>query len=204
MKLSVNPEKAKHGSSITFSDAEHSAVSDKPCAHLRCPSHQPGYSERLRYPTSTHRCSRAHRRHPLCLRRPDREQPEADGVVGGGSAAALSGMVRPPPLSGHEHTRITHGVPEGWERKPIAELTTFVNRGIAPHYDDDAEGLVINQKCIRNGHLDLTLVRHQAREFKPDRQVQPGDVLVNSTGEGTLGRVAQVVFPIPNCTVEHM
>ncbi|MGE3540242.1 MAG: restriction endonuclease subunit S [Candidatus Tectimicrobiota bacterium] len=103
---------------------------------------------------------------------------------------------------GYEHTRLTDGVPEGWERKPIAELTTFVSRGIAPHYDDDEEGLVINQKCIRNGRLDLMLARHQAREFKPDRQVQPGDVLVNSTGEGTLGRVAQVVSPIPNCTVD--
>jgi type I restriction enzyme S subunit len=103
---------------------------------------------------------------------------------------------------GYEHTRITQGVPAGWERKPIATLTTFVNRGIAPHYDDDAEGLVINQKCIRNGRLDLTLVRHQSREFKPDRQVQPGDVLVNSTGEGTLGRVAQVISPILNCTVD--
>jgi type I restriction enzyme S subunit len=103
---------------------------------------------------------------------------------------------------GHEHTHITHGVPEGWERKSIAELTIFVNRGIAPHYDNDAKGLVINQKCIRNGRLDLTLARHQSREFKPDRQVQPGDVLVNSTGEGTLGRVAQVISPIPNCTVD--
>jgi type I restriction enzyme S subunit len=103
---------------------------------------------------------------------------------------------------GHEHTRISRGFPEGWERKTIATLTTFVNRGIAPHYDDNAEGLVINQKCIRNGRLDLTFVRHQSREFRPDRQVQPGDVLVNSTGEGTLGRVAQVISPILHCTVD--
>ena len=103
---------------------------------------------------------------------------------------------------GHEHTPITNGVPQGWRRKPVAALTTFLNRGIAPHYDDDAEGLVINQKCIRNGRLDLSLARRQSREFKPDRQVQPGDVLVNSTGEGTLGRLAQVLAPIPNCTVD--
>jgi type I restriction enzyme S subunit len=42
---------------------------------------------------------------------------------------------------GHEHTRITNGVPEGWERRSISELTVFLGRGIAPHYDDDAEGL---------------------------------------------------------------
>jgi type I restriction enzyme, S subunit len=103
---------------------------------------------------------------------------------------------------GHEHTRITNGVPQRWERKPVEELTTFLSRGIAPQYDDEADGLVINQKCIRGGRLDLSLARHQSREFKPDRQVQPGDVLVNSTGEGTLGRVAQVLTPIAKCTVD--
>lgn len=103
---------------------------------------------------------------------------------------------------GHEHTPVTDGVPEGWERKTVGQLTSFLNRGIAPHYDDDAEGLVINQKCIRGGRLDLSLARHQSREFKPERQLQLGDVLVNSTGEGTLGRVAQVLAPIENCTVD--
>ena len=103
---------------------------------------------------------------------------------------------------GHKHTRITNGVPDGWEWKPIAALTLFLKRGITPHYDEDAEGLVINQKCIRNSRLDVTLARRQSREFKPDQQVQRGDVLVNSTGQGTLGRVAQVLAAIPNCTVD--
>jgi len=93
-------------------------------------------------------------------------------------------------------------VPEGWESLPVSTLTTYLSRGIAPHYDDEAEGLVINQKCIRNGRLDLTLARHQSREFKPERQVLLGDVLINSTGEGTLGRVAQVKRAIPECTVD--
>lgn len=70
---------------------------------------------------------------------------------------------------GYEHTRIIDGVPAGWDKKPIGELTTFLSRGIAPDYNDDAENLVINQKCIRNGRLDVALARHQSREFKPDR-----------------------------------
>jgi type I restriction enzyme, S subunit len=103
---------------------------------------------------------------------------------------------------GHEHTPITNGVPEGWERRSVDRLTTLLNRGIAPQYDDEADGLVINQKCIRGGRLNLSLARHQSREFKSERQVRRGDVLVNSTGEGTLGRVAQVLAPIANCTVD--
>jgi type I restriction enzyme S subunit len=103
---------------------------------------------------------------------------------------------------GHEHTRITNGLPQGWERKPLSEVTSFLKRGVAPHYDDDAPGLVINQKCIRDGRLNMNLVRHQSREFAAQRQVQVGDVLVNSTGEGTLGRVAQVKAAPDNCTVD--
>jgi type I restriction enzyme S subunit len=48
----------------------------------------------------------------------------------------------------------------------------------------------------------MNLARHQTREFAPERQVQVGDVLVNSTGEGTLGRIAQVMTPLENCTVD--
>lgn len=103
---------------------------------------------------------------------------------------------------GREHTRIVNGVPIGWERRPISDLTVLLKRGITPIYDDDAEGLVLNQKCVRNGRLDVAFARRQSREFKPDLQVKVGDVLVNSTGEGTLGRVAQVLASRPNCTVD--
>jgi len=103
---------------------------------------------------------------------------------------------------GHEHARCANGIPQSWEQKPISELTCFLKRGIAPHYDDDAEGLVINQKCIRDGRLNMNLTRRQSREFASERQVQLGDVLVNSTGEGTLGRIAQVKTPVENCTVD--
>ncbi len=103
---------------------------------------------------------------------------------------------------GHERTRIVDGVPEGWRKVTLADICSFIKRGVAPHYDDDAEGLVINQKCIRGGRIDMNLARRQDREFKPDRQVQCGDVLVNSTGEGTLGRVAQLKIDVSNCTVD--
>lgn len=103
---------------------------------------------------------------------------------------------------GYEHSKIVDGVPSGWKQQPISALTTFLRRGITPHYDDEADGLVINQKCIRNGRVDLALARRQSREYSPDRKACLGDVLVNSTGEGTLGRVGQVLMAPDNCTVD--
>jgi type I restriction enzyme, S subunit len=103
---------------------------------------------------------------------------------------------------GHEHTRIVDGVPAGWERKSLDELTTFLKRGITPIYDEDADGLVINQKCVRNNWIDLDLARRQSKTVKTERLLQVGDVLVNSTGEGTLGRVAQLKAHVERCTVD--
>jgi type I restriction enzyme S subunit len=103
---------------------------------------------------------------------------------------------------GHEAVPVVDGVPEGWERRKISSVCSFLNRGIAPQYNDAAKGLVINQKCIRSGRLSLEQSRHQAKEVKADRLVQLGDILINSTGAGTLGRVALMLKDIPDCTVD--
>jgi type I restriction enzyme S subunit len=103
---------------------------------------------------------------------------------------------------GHEHSVPENGVPKGWMRSTIAECTEFLSRGISPTYDDDASGLVLNQKCIRGGLLDLGPARHQSKKPPASKMVQVGDVLVNSTGAGTLGRVAQVMEEIGDCTVD--
>jgi len=103
---------------------------------------------------------------------------------------------------GHEHYKVLDGIPHGWGRKSIGNLTDFISRGITPTYDDAALGIVINQKCIRNGRLSLGRARRQSKEVPKDKLVRAGDVLVNSTGEGTLGRVAQVHEEIAECTVD--
>ncbi len=103
---------------------------------------------------------------------------------------------------GHEKVKKVKGVPEGWQRTKVVTLTSYLKRGVAPQYDDLAEGFAINQKCIRDGKLDLSFARHQSRDVSADRQIRFGDVLVNSTGEGTLGRVAQVLTQLSNCIVD--
>mgnify|MGYP001047033064 CR=1 FL=1 len=103
---------------------------------------------------------------------------------------------------GHEHTKVVDGVPEGWEKTTIGESASLLSRGIAPKYDDDAPGIVINQKCIRNRMVNLDFARRQSKQVPPSKLVQFGDTLINSTGTGTLGRVAQFLFEIDECTVD--
>ena len=83
----------------------------------------------------------------------------------------------------------------GWEVKTLGEVCEMIKRGIAPKYTEEGGLCVINQKCVRDHVIDLSLSRRHDLEQKKvpeERIVRPGDVLVNSTGVGTLGRVAQV------------
>jgi len=103
---------------------------------------------------------------------------------------------------GHEHFKIVDGVPAGWRRTSISELSDFLSRGITPTYDDEASGIVINQKCIRSSKLSLTEARRQSKRVPDSKLVRQYDVLINSTGTGTLGRVAQNYLNLPNLTVD--
>jgi type I restriction enzyme S subunit len=86
-------------------------------------------------------------------------------------------------------------VPEGWEVKPLSQITTYLNRGISPKYIESGGVLVLNQKCVRDGRVDTSKARRHdpAQRSVAGRFLDVGDVLVNSTGVGTLGRVAQVL-----------
>ena len=93
-------------------------------------------------------------------------------------------------------------VPKGWEVKPIDALASFINRGLSPSYDEEGESQVINQKCIRDQRLNLEPSRRQRKPIPQNKLLQFGDVLINSTGVGTLGRVAQVYERLHQCTVD--
>jgi type I restriction enzyme S subunit len=95
---------------------------------------------------------------------------------------------------GHEHVKIIKSLPEGWERMSIGQGCSFLGRGISPTYDDDGEYLVVSQKCIRNRLFSITPARLQSKEYTPEKALRYLDVLINSTGTGTLGRVAQCWF----------
>ena len=98
--------------------------------------------------------------------------------------------------------RPSTGLPQRWSKRKLSDITSFLSRGIAPRYAENGDYVVINQRCIRDQRLDLGESRRQSKPVPPQRHVTVGDVLVNSTGVGTLGRVAQVTMEIANTTVD--
>lgn len=91
---------------------------------------------------------------------------------------------------------------EKWPSVTLDSLTSLVSRGIAPKYTDDSVQIVLNQKCIRDHYIDVSLAKRHNPKVINEKWLQYGDLLINSTGEGTLGRAAQVWFVPDNMTVD--
>lgn len=75
----------------------------------------------------------------------------------------------------------------------VGSVSSVLTRGVAPKYSESLDDLVVlNQKCIRGGRVSLTHSRLTLRgKVKDPKLLCRNDVLVNSTGVGTLGRVAR-------------
>jgi type I restriction enzyme S subunit len=90
-----------------------------------------------------------------------------------------------------------------WEKVKLGDIATYINRGIAPRY---AEGgsVIINQKCIRDGVIKLEESKTYSKEqnVSKEKYLQNKDILICSTGTGTLSRVGQVKNVFPNLTVD--
>ena len=93
-------------------------------------------------------------------------------------------------------------LPENWKITTIDAISSLVTRGISPKYDDSSDQIVLNQKCIRDHTIDISLSRRHFPKKINEKWISKGDLLINSTGTGTLGRVAQVWFEANNMTVD--
>jgi len=104
-------------------------------------------------------------------------------------------------------SRMHDDVPEGWRHENLISISAELRRGISPSYTEDGGVSVLNQKCVRDHAITRKHARRHDRNKRSvdSRLVQVGDVLVNSTGVGTLGRVAQVwSLPEPTIVDSHV
>ena len=98
-----------------------------------------------------------------------------------------------------------------WKIKTVGELTSYISKGIPPKYTDKKTNstiVVLNQKCNRDYKISYEQSRlHDTtkKAVPTDKVLQYGDVLINSTGTGTAGRIAQFFNNDISTTVDgHM
>ncbi len=94
-----------------------------------------------------------------------------------------------------------------WAKRPLGELVSYMSRGITPKYTESELGItVIGQRCVRNQQIDLSQARFhdaESRPIKTEKLTAPFDILINATGVGSAGRIAQVGARAPeNCTTD--
>lgn len=76
----------------------------------------------------------------------------------------------------------------------LKNLSEYISRGITPNYAEDNGLQVLNQKCVRDGKISFDNSRlhdNKKKKVSDEKILKKNDILVNSTGVGTLGRVAQ-------------
>ena len=97
---------------------------------------------------------------------------------------------------------------DGWKKVAISDVCIMIKRGQAPSYTENKSVTVLNQKCIRDGRINLEFSRQTDANLKPINEwayLNATDTLVNSTGVGTLGRVAFVRnLPEPTTVDSHV
>lgn len=98
-----------------------------------------------------------------------------------------------------------------WLTKTVGELTSYMAKGIPPKYAENISETtiyVLNQKCNRDYRISYEPSRLHDTSIKKvadDKMLKAGDVLINSTGTGTAGRVAQLLDDNKPTTVDgHM
>ncbi|MEH2219385.1 MAG: restriction endonuclease subunit S [Nostoc sp.] len=73
-------------------------------------------------------------------------------------------------------------------------IANYISRGDAPTYVENVGVPVVNQGCVWSSELNFSKVRyHDPKDVERIKSwIHKGDILINSTGTGTLGRVSIV------------
>ena len=85
-------------------------------------------------------------------------------------------------------------IPKSWEWVRLEDITTYISRGKSPVYSEMKQYPIVAQKCNQWSGFSLEKAKFAdpktVDRYSEERLLQDGDLLWNSTGLGTLGRMA--------------
>lgn len=97
------------------------------------------------------------------------------------------------PLPLIKSQEIPFDIPENWVWCRLGEITE-ITRGKGPKYSEKGVYKMLNQKCVRWFNVDTQFAKaideNWYKEIQNNFIIKQNDVLVNSTGDGTIGRCA--------------
>ncbi|WP_213451257.1 restriction endonuclease subunit S [Rhizomonospora bruguierae] len=101
-------------------------------------------------------------------------------------------------------------LPDHWTTSPLKHVTTLLNRGSTPNYVDNGPVRALSQAANQDSGIDWQRTRfhdYHGDSAKLRGRLRQGDVIINSTGTGTLGRIGQFegnLDGIPSMADSHL
>ena len=97
------------------------------------------------------------------------------------------------PLPEITEEEIPFAIPENWKWVRLDDICVYLQRGKSPIYSDIKKYPVVSQKCNQWSGFTLEPAKYLAPEvlekYADERYLKKHDILINSTGLGTVGRV---------------
>ena len=105
-----------------------------------------------------------------------------------------------------EPLEITNEIPQNWTWCSLGEISTKLKRGKSPTYTEKSSIMAFAQKCNQKEgpttlEKALYIDESTLKKYSEEEKMQFNDIVINSTGTGTLGRVGIFNCKIPDDVV---